>query len=66
MYCSLPDFVVASATSRIASKCSSSHSPKSRASRALSNRNTGARCMRSSMIVVFTPPAAFSSFMPRL
>ena len=46
--------------------CSASQRPKSRASRALSNRNAGARCMRSSRIVVFTPPASRSSFMPRL
>ena len=66
MSCRRPDLVVDSATSRISSKCSSSHSPNARAPRALSNRNAGARCMRSSMIVVFTPPAACSSFMPRL
>ena len=36
MSCSLPDFVVASATSRISSKCSSSHSPNAaRPARAL-------------------------------
>ena len=63
---SFPDLVVSSATSRISSKCSSSHSPNARASRALSNRNAGARCMRSSTTVVFTPPTAWSSFMPRL
>ena len=50
----------------ISSKCSSSHSPNARASRALSNRNAGARCMRSSMTVVLTPPASWSSFIPRL
>ena len=63
---SLPLDVVASAASLIGSKRVLSHSPKARASRALGKMNEGARCMRSSMTVVFTPPAAFSSFMPRL
>ena len=58
--------VVDSAAALISSKCSSSQRPNSRASRALANRNDGARCMRSSRMVVRTPPAACSSFMPRL
>ncbi len=61
-----PDFVVCSAASLMSSKRSCSQRPNSRASRALGNRNAGARCMRSSRIVVFTPPASRSSFMPRL
>jgi hypothetical protein len=63
---SFPERVVASAAARISSKCSSTHPQKSRAPRALSNMNTGARCMRSSMIVVVTPPASYSNRMPRL
>ena len=69
-YCSmswsLPVFVVDSAASRTASKCSSSQTPNSRAPRAPSKMNDGARYMRSSRIVVFTPPASWSSRMPRL
>ena len=63
---SLPVEVVVSAAALISSKCSVSHSPKARDSRALANRNDGARCIASSMTVVFTPPASRSSFMPRL
>ena len=63
---SFPVDVVASAASLISSKCSVSHSPKARDSRALSNRNDGARCIASSITVVLTPPASRSSFMPRL
>src|SRR5215211_871206 len=66
MSCSLPERVVCSAASLTSSKFSSSQAPNSRASRALSKRNAGARCMRSSMIVVLTPPASRTSFMPRL
>jgi hypothetical protein len=69
-YCStswsFPDFVVVSAASLTSSKCSSSHAPNARASRALAKTNAGARCMRSSRIVVVTPPASRSSFIPRL
>ncbi len=38
----------------------------SRASRAESNTNTGARCMASPITVQVTPPARLSTFMPRL
>ena len=62
----LPVLVVASATAAMSSKRSTSHSPNARASRALGKMNDGARCMWSSTIVVVTPPASCSSFMPRL
>jgi hypothetical protein len=69
-YCStswsFPELVVVSAASLISSKCSDSQLPNARASRALSKTKAGARCMRSSRIVVVTPPASRSSFMPRL
>jgi hypothetical protein len=69
-YCSMswsrPDVVVVSAALLISSKCSLNQTPNSRASRALGNRKTGARCIRSSTIVVVTPPASCSSRIPRL
>ena len=49
---SLPELVVASAAALISSKCSVSHSPNARASRALGNTNDGARCIASSITVV--------------
>ena len=58
--------MVASAAALMSSKLSTSHSPNARASRALPNRKQGARCIRSSSTVVLTPPAACSSFIPRL
>jgi hypothetical protein len=63
---SLPDRVVSSAAVLISAKCSSSQSANARASRALANRNAGARCMWSAMMVVVTPPDSCSSRMPRL
>ena len=66
MSCSRPERVVDSATALISSKCSSSHTPNARASRALGKTKAGARCIRSSSTVVFTPPAAWRSFIPRL
>ena len=57
---------MASAACLISAKCSVSHAPNARASRALSNTKAGARCMASSRIVVLTPPASRSIFMPRL
>ena len=61
-----PVRVVLSAARLISAKCSVSQAPKARASRALSNTKAGARCMASSKIVVVTPPASWSSFIPRL
>ena len=63
---SRPEVVVSSAAALIPSKFSVSHSPNARDSRALGNRNEGARCIASSITVVFTPPASRSSFIPRL
>ena len=66
MSTSFPLLVVASAAAATSSKWPSSHSRKARMSRALSKLKTGARCIRSSRIVVVTPPASRHSFMPRL
>ena len=63
---SLPWRVVASASRRSDSIWAGIQSAKSRARRALSNSNTGARCMESPETVQSTPPDALSSFMPRL
>ena len=57
---------VASASRVTSSRWALTQSRKSRASRAESNTNTGARCMQSSTTVQVTPPARFSVFMPRL
>ncbi len=61
-----PVWVVASAAVLISPKWALTQVPNARASRALSNPNTGARCMTSSITVTRTPPARCSSFMPRL
>jgi hypothetical protein len=66
MSSSRPMRVVASASLLMASKFAVTHCPKALASRALSKPNAGARCIRSSVTVTFTPPARCSSFMPRL
>ncbi len=58
--------MVASASALIAAKLAVTHSPKVRASRALSKPKAGARCMTSAITVARTPPAAWTSFMPRL
>ena len=50
--------MVASASALIAAKLAAIHSPKARASRALSKPKAGARCMTSATTVVRTPPAA--------
>jgi len=50
----------------MSSKLAVTHCPNALASLALSKPNAGARCIRSSITVVLTPPAACSSFMPRL
>ncbi len=66
MYWSFPMDVVASARAVISSKCSPSQALKSRAARASSKMNTGARCIASSETVHFTPPERLSTFIPRL
>ncbi len=66
MSSSRPVRVVVSASPLMTSKFAVTHSPNALASRALSKPNAGARCIRSSITVVLTPPAACSSFMPRL
>ena len=62
----MPVLVEVSPASLISGKWSSSHLPKSRASRADSKMNEGARCIASSITVVLTPPASRTSFIPRL
>ena len=64
--CRRPARVVASASLLIAAKLAVTQSPKARAALALSKPKVGARCMTSAITVVRTPPAACSSFMPRL
>jgi len=58
--------VVDSAAALAPAKFSTSHSPKSRASRAVLNMNTGARCIERLTTVVVTPPHSVSTRMPRL
>ena len=58
--------MLASASALMSAKLTVSQSPKARASLALSKPKAGARCMASATTVVRTPPAAYSSFMPRL
>ena len=58
--------MVASASVLMAAKLAVTQSPKARAWMALSKPKAGARCMTSAITVVRTPPAAYSSFMPRL
>ncbi len=66
MYCSLATREVLSASGRISSRLSATQRPKSRAPRASSNTNTGARCMASPITVHFTPPHRLSTCIPRL
>ena len=66
MSCRCPVRVVDSASRLIDAKFSVTHSPNARASRAVPNPKAGARCMASPTTVVVTPPAACSSFIPRL
>ena len=63
---SLATLEVASASSRILPMLASTQTTKSRASRALSKTNTGARCMLSPTTVHITPPERLSTLMPRL
>jgi hypothetical protein len=66
MSCRRPTWVLASASALMSGKLTVSQSPKARASLALSKPKAGARCIASATTVVRTPPAAYSSFMPRL
>ncbi len=66
MYSSLATFELASASSRSFCRFSLTHLTKSRAPRASSKTNTGARCIASSTTVHLTPPHRFSTFIPRL